>query len=592
MSGIRHILAWGSRGAVVQYADRWELRAWSSVAIVKSGNGTACPEPGGERLAVIDRAGAISVAGEPQALPPGSSQVTHAAWTCGGLAIEARRAPADVGQAPPHSAREFAAPAGDQSTIWRLPLDGAAPVRIADLPPGTRLYSLVTGNGGEVIAETYRPASRDALPERRLLLVPAAGKPRDLDPELPGATCGAALGPDEEIALLQSDTEFPDWYSLFVGSEGAWQRVLPPELRIWGAPAWAPDRPLVTVPVFRGIRLGVVAVDIETTRWRWLATEGAASYRAPAVGPGGREVVCVRRSIDSDAELVKLSDGGRVSVPLPGREHQGRAGRAVVRRWRRPEGELEGVLVTPTENGPPWPLVVDLHGGPVGFVAGDHDHLHAWCEHGFGAFAPDYRSSGILGREPMLAGLRSDGLPENDAVADDVLSGIDSLVADGLADEARLFLFGHSWGAYLVNRIVTRDRRFRAAVCWEGVADLCLLDSVVGGSAMQRGWRGGSPREAPEQWRVASPIEFVERVQTPMLLVYGDDSEVLKTQGLAWYTALRDHDVPSVLVFYSGEGHLLTRPANKADLFGRSAAWFRQHASDDAPRASLHGPTV
>ncbi len=242
------------------------------------------------------------------------------------------------------------------------------------------------------------------------------------------------------------------------------------------------------------------------------------------------------------------------------------------------------MFIPPTGDGRRWPLVVDLHGGPVGgLAAGDPNHHRVWCEHGFAVFAPDYRTSGILGREPMLAGFRADGLPESDALADDVLNGVESLVADGLVDEGELFLFGHSFGAYLVNRIVSRDHRFRAAVCWEGVADLRLLDSLVGGSAMQRAWRGGSPHEALEQWKLGSPIALVDRVRTPMLLAYGEDSEHLKPQGLAWYTALRDHDLPCALVFYRGEGHLLTRPENRADLFTRSASWFRQHGSAGAP---------
>ncbi len=285
-----------------------------------------------------------------------------------------------------------------------------------------------------------------------------------------------------------------------------------------------------------------------------------------------------------EVELLRLSDRGRVSVSLSEPAPQGRAGKAVVRRWSRPEGQLEGVFIPPTGAEPPWPLVVDLHGGPVGaLAAGDPNHLRAWCEQGFAAFAPDYRTSGILGREPMLAGFRAEGLPETDAVAGDVLSGIESLVAEGLADEAQLFLFGHSWGAYLVNRIVTRDHRFGAGVCWEGVADLRLLDSLQGGSAMQRSWLGGTPREAPERWKRASPIELAERVRTPMLLVYGDDSEV-KPQGLAWYTALRDNDVACSLVLYRGEAHLLTRPENTADLFKRSASWFRQHEPEEGQR--------
>jgi dipeptidyl aminopeptidase/acylaminoacyl peptidase len=49
------------------------------------------------------------------------------------------------------------------------------------------------------------------------------------------------------------------------------------------------------------------------------------------------------------------------------------------------------------------------------------------------------------------------------------------------------------------------------------------------------------------------------------------------THGMAWFTRLRDRGVPCELVLYDGEGHLFSRPANKADAFARAAAWFRQH---------------
>jgi dipeptidyl aminopeptidase/acylaminoacyl peptidase len=147
---------------------------------------------------------------------------------------------------------------------------------------------------------------------------------------------------------------------------------------------------------------------------------------------------------------------------------------------------------------------VDLHAGPQGgLVAGDPDHLAhlgTWCQHGQAAFAPDFRGSGILGRDAMLAALRGERLPDDDREARDVLSGVESLLAAGLADPGRLYLFGHSYGAYLLNRILTLDHRFAAAVCWEGVADLRLLDALQGGSAAQRAWRGGSPVEVPERW--------------------------------------------------------------------------------------------
>jgi dipeptidyl aminopeptidase/acylaminoacyl peptidase len=142
-----------------------------------------------------------------------------------------------------------------------------------------------------------------------------------------------------------------------------------------------------------------------------------------------------------------------------------------------------------------------------------------------------------------------------------VLRGVESLVAAGLADPDWLFLFGHSYGGYLVNRIVTIDHRFRAGVCWEGVADLRLLDALLGGNARQRARLGGSSWRAPERWAAAFPATCADRVRTPMLLVYGQDG-IGPAHGAASLTALQDHGVPCSLVVYDWEGHLLAPPEN------------------------------
>jgi dipeptidyl aminopeptidase/acylaminoacyl peptidase len=122
----------------------------------------------------------------------------------------------------------------------------------------------------------------------------------------------------------------------------------------------------------------------------------------------------------------------------------------------------------------------------------------------------------------MLAAFQARELPEDDREVDAIVAGVDALVATGSCDGRRLFLVGHSYGAYLVNRAVSRTGRFRAAVCWERVADLCLLDEVS--LAMQSALGGGSPDDAPQRWSAASPIDRVEQVRTPMLLVYGAKS--------------------------------------------------------------------
>jgi dipeptidyl aminopeptidase/acylaminoacyl peptidase len=415
-------------------------------------------------------------------------------------------------------------------------------------------------------------------------VVAADGQIRDLAPELPGGCCDATVAPDGRVAFLHGDFPhselvFPTWFALVEGARGRWRTLLPPQLR-WARPRWAADGSCLVLTAVQGIRQGIVTVHPASGRWRWCALEAAASsYRSPAMAATDGEVVAIRRPLDGQPAIVAVRGRQRrLLQPLGGPVATGCRWR--VHRWRGPDGVLEGILGTPATGRAPWPLVVDLHGGPQGgLVAGDPDHLThlgAWCKHGLAAFAPDFRASGILGREAMLAALRGDGLPNHDREALDVLSGVDSLLAAGLADHQRLFLFGHSYGAYLLNRILTLDYRFAAAVCWEGVADLRLLDALQGGSAAQRAWRGGSPLEVPERWAAASPATRAERVRTPLLLLYGQDS-MGPTHGVAWFTALRDRGVPCELVLYDGEGHLFSRPENKADMFARAVAWFHQH---------------
>jgi dipeptidyl aminopeptidase/acylaminoacyl peptidase len=585
MAGDLSLRFWDAGRLVVQQPGRWEVRGWPDWQLLDAGDGTAVAEPSGDRLAVAAPDGTIRVDGSAAlTLPLAAGRLSDLVWSGGSLVVAARAAaPRGRPDAAGVSARPLGAPPVERSSLWRLPLDGTPPTRLDEAPPGSRIWAL-HDLAGEVLVELYphgEPWRPPAAP--RLMVVAGDGQTRDLVPELPGACCDAAVGLDGRVAFLhgdfpRSELAFPTWFALVEGWQGRWRTLLPPQLR-WARPRWAADGGCLLLTAVQGIRQGIVAVDPATGRWRWCALEAAASWRSPTMATGGGEVVAVRQPLDGQPAIVAVRGRQRrVLQPLdepPAAHHRWR-----VHAWQSPDGALEGILGTPATGSAPWPLVVDLHAGPQGgLVAGDPDHLAhlgTWCAHGFAVFAPEFRGSGILGRQAMLAALRGDGLPDHDPEATDVLSGVESLLAAGLADPERLYLFGHSYGAYLVNRLLTVDHRFAAAVCWEGVADLRLLDALHGGSAAQRAWRGGSPLEVPERWAAASPAARADRVRTPLLLVYGQDS-MGPTHGVAWFTALRDHGVPCELVLYDGEGHLFSRPDNKADMLARAAAWFRRH---------------
>lgn len=315
----------------------------------------------------------------------------------------------------------------------------------------------------------------------------------------------------------------------------------------------------------------VFEVDVCTARTRLLAGAPNASYGLMEYQEAG-SALCRRSLLDGSVEVVRMPGDQVTASELPPRpEWRG----ASLVRWQADELSLEGMFVPPATGDPPWMTVVFLHGGPVGsLVVGEAERAGAWADPRWATFIPDFPASGICGEAAMLSAFEAAELPERDHEVDAVLAGVDHLVQAGMVDETRLFLVGHSYGAYLVNRALTRTDRFRAAVCWEGVADLRMLDGAS--LAHQVTWRGGGPEDAPARWSAASPIDRVDRVRTPTLLFYGADSRLVR-QGKRWGEALREAGVPTQLVIEDGVGHTFVTTESSQCFQDVVSGWFLQH---------------
>ncbi|MDQ3716606.1 MAG: prolyl oligopeptidase family serine peptidase, partial [Actinomycetota bacterium] len=121
------------------------------------------------------------------------------------------------------------------------------------------------------------------------------------------------------------------------------------------------------------------------------------------------------------------------------------------------------------------------------------------------------------------------------------------------------------------NALVTTGRPYRAAVSWEGVVDLRIMDEKMGGEPFRRA-RWGSPEDNPGPWERASQISQAAAVRTPMLLLYGEQG--CPEQGQAWRSALECAGVPVELWIYPG-GHL-PDPEVVEEIYLRAAGWFRR----------------
>jgi dipeptidyl aminopeptidase/acylaminoacyl peptidase len=248
--------------------------------------------------------------------------------------------------------------------------------------------------------------------------------------------------------------------------------------------------------------------------------------------------------------------------------------------YRAADGlELDGLLVLPP--GPaegPYPLVTIVHGGPYGRYA-DHCQLFwfpsaQWlAAAGCAVFLPNARGGRGHGHEFAASVAGRVGLEE----WTDVLTGIDLLIAEGVADPSRLGMAGWSHGGFMSAWAVGQTDRFRAALVGAGVIDWGMLaatgengqfEAALGGST---GWSGIGPH--PHD--AVSPISFASSIHTPVLILHGaEDTNVPLGQAVYLHRALRHFAVEHEFVIYPREGHSIRERNHQLDVLHRTRTWF------------------
>jgi dipeptidyl aminopeptidase/acylaminoacyl peptidase len=228
-------------------------------------------------------------------------------------------------------------------------------------------------------------------------------------------------------------------------------------------------------------------------------------------------------------------------------------------RFVGPSGApVQGWLQRPEGDGP-HPTVVSIHGGP------EHHDTDAWdprraayVDAGYAVLTVNYRGStgyGAAFREALRADI---GFAE----CADILAGLDHLVATGVADPARVFVEGWSWGGYLATLGAgLYPGRWRAIVAGIPVGDLVAAHYEA--APPLRSWDiaiyGGDPLEVPNLYHERNPMTYVDRVTAPVLLIAGEyDSRCPLGQVMTYAHALRRRGHPVETHLYAGGHHALS----------------------------------
>jgi dipeptidyl aminopeptidase/acylaminoacyl peptidase len=256
--------------------------------------------------------------------------------------------------------------------------------------------------------------------------------------------------------------------------------------------------------------------------------------------------------------------------------------RREVVEWKSSDGAtVEGILIKPADYDASrkYPLLVVIHGGPTGVdtpvLAADRYYpVERFAAKGALILKPNYRGSAGYGAKFRALNVRNLGVGDYE----DVISGVDSLIAKGLVDKDRVASMGWSEGGYISAFITCFSDRFKAVSVGAGISDWVTYYVNTDIHPFTRQYLKATPWDDPEIYRKTSPITYVSRAKTPTLIQQGDqDKRVPPPDSYELYQALKDRGVPVKLIFYKGFGHPINKPKQQRAVMEHNYEWFSKY---------------
>jgi len=477
---------------------------------------------------------------------------------------------------------------------------------------------------GEEDPKVYRPAEF----WRRLYLVDAdSGATREVQPE--GVNVFEFGWAGGKVAAVCTDEPSESaWYDAWIGlidiEARSVERVHTPEWQLQcprispgGRVAWiegfASDRAVVTgtVNVYGAgplaPELDVTWIDFADDETLWYAGWQSARSMYGRLGVDGsieeiaagellfgarfqariwpnpvdRGVTTIFESPGEPPEIVRFEDGERASELTALNTDLGpqlETGDWRSYAWKSFDGlEIEGLLALPRghENGA-LPLVVLVHGGPTATWPWAFPHLwvHLLLQEGYAVLLPNPRGSSGRGQEFARANLGDMGGGD----FKDILSGVDALVADGIADTDRVAITGGSYGGFMSSWAVTQTDRFAAAIPFAVVTDWTSFHYTTNIGQFDALFLQGEPTDSDGPYPKWSPVFHAHKSRTPTLIIHGEDDLCTPLpQATEFYNALVEAGCEVELVVYPREGHGWTEREHQIDAWNRTRDWLERH---------------
>lgn len=346
---------------------------------------------------------------------------------------------------------------------------------------------------------------------------------------------------------------------------------------------WRSERTLL-IAGHRGFETVVMLYEAGEAKEIWKSTDISSTSRYAVVSGFGTAGDCVLLAEGflraPEIGVIRQREYRAVKSFDVGYAEQMQAIGAVERvTWTAPDGlTIQGWLLLPKGEAP-HPLVLNIHGGPVSmwkptWLGRSRTVVNLMLlKHGYTVFLPNPRGSSGRGRDFAWRVVGDMG----GADTHDYLSGLDHLVARGLADPKRLGVMGISYGGYMTSWLITQDPRFAAAIPIAQISNQVtehLISNIPSFVSLFLDDRFDNPGG---RYFTRSPVMYARKVSTPTLNICGAlDRCTPPAEGMQFHSALLENGVRSVLAIYPEEGHGIHKLPAAIDFTARVVAWFQE----------------
>ena len=475
---------------------------------------------------------------------------------------------------------------GSWNAVWMVVADPSSAPRDATrlTPEGRRVGDFAPSPNGNFLAYSYRTENRrnaNHLSEIALLALATGEEERITSNDAPESQI--AWSPDgRSLTFVAPDLE--SWeldqgnlYLHAIPSGETRQLLAGSDIDMRGY-RWHPGGRSIEILGLDRTDANLYRLDLRADELNRLTTlQGVVSSPSYDAHHNRAAIHFASPTEPGDLWVVDLEGGAPLRLT---RANPAMADRALVEpeviRWESHDGlEIEGLLYVPQGRTQPGAAVLEIHGGPAGvFTRGFDSDAQLLLAAGYAVLQPNVRGSSGYG-DALLRGNMND-IGGGDY--HDLMTGVDAIIARGIAHPDSLAVRGWSYGGILGGWTITRTDRFRAASLGAMVADWRSEFGAGFNHDVVRWYLGGDPWSNREQWVERSAYTHLDRVTTPTILFHGaNDRTDTMEQSMNFFAGLRHLGVEARFILFPREGHGISEPRHRRTLMIEEMRWLHRY---------------